>query len=183
MASIILYIACSLDGYIADDSGSVSWLDAFGDGGDDFGYTDFLQQVGTLLMGGRTYRQVLEFGEWPYPGKRTVVFTRHPVEGEAPPDVEFRHELTPALLETLRAGDSRAIWLVGGANLVAQVIRLQELDSCRIFIMPLVLGSGIPLFEPGLKLASLQLEQATPHAQGVVELRYRCGKQTAGNSG
>jgi len=180
MASIVLYIACSLDGFIADDTGGVSWLEAFGEGGEDFGYANFLQQVGTLLMGGRTYRQVFGFGEWPYAGKRTLVFTGHPGDGSKPPGVEFRHELTTAMLEALRTAESGLIWLVGGANLIAQVIRLGGLDSCRIFIMPIVLGAGVALFEPGLRLTGLQLEQATRHGQGVVELRYQLGRRPPG---
>ena len=79
---IRLYIATSLDGYIATPDGDVAWLEPFHAG--DYGYDDFLKGIGTLVMGRTTFDQVLGFGAWPYAGKRAIVLTSRPVE--TPPE-------------------------------------------------------------------------------------------------
>ena len=73
---IVLYIAKSLDGFIARKNGSVDWLDKFNETGEDYGYKKFLDTVDTLIMGNTTYKQVLGFGEFPYKGKDCYVFSR-----------------------------------------------------------------------------------------------------------
>ena len=76
MGELILYIAASLDGFIAGKGGDISWLDRFQDEQEDYGYGALLKRIGTLIMGGKTYRQVLGFGPWPYSGIRTYVVSR-----------------------------------------------------------------------------------------------------------
>ena len=76
MSEVILYIAVSLDGFIAPPNGSVDWLDEkrFQDGigeDEDFGYKSFLKNVDLIVMGRKSYDQILDFGEWPYPEKHT----------------------------------------------------------------------------------------------------------------
>jgi dihydrofolate reductase len=79
MSHLILYIACSLDGYIARPNGSVDWLDSFNQaGGEDYGYGDLLGRCGAIIMGANTYRQVLSFGPWPYAGIPCYVLTHRP---------------------------------------------------------------------------------------------------------
>ena len=76
MPTIILYIAVSVDGYIADADGGVGWLPSGDGGGDDYGYAGFYAGVDAIVMGRRTYEQVRGFGvAWPYPGKPAYVFT------------------------------------------------------------------------------------------------------------
>ena len=80
MSEVILYIAVSLDGFIAPPNGSVDWLDEkrFQDGvgeDEDFGYKTFLKNVDLIVMGRKSYDQILDFGEWPYPEKHIKVFT------------------------------------------------------------------------------------------------------------
>src|SRR3712207_517414 len=84
MPEVKLFIATSLDGFIADRDGGVDWL--FADG--DYGYAAFFDSIETLIMGRRTYEQVLGFGEWPYGEKPTYVFTRGAPGGDHP-HVEF----------------------------------------------------------------------------------------------
>ena len=90
MPRVIVYIAMSLDGFIADRDGGVGWLDDIhpSEADGDFGYAEFYDSVGSLIMGRATYDQVLDFGAWPYPGKPTCVFTSNP-PGDDHPDVEF----------------------------------------------------------------------------------------------
>ena len=83
MPQITLYIAASVDGYIADAAGGVGWLPSGDGGGDDYGYAGFYAGVYAIVMGRRTYEQVRGFGvPWPYPGKPAYVFTnRVPDDG------------------------------------------------------------------------------------------------------
>ena len=89
MRKVILYIAMSLDGYIADSGGGVGWLSEYGGSAGDDGYQEFAAEVDTVVMGMNTYRQItteLSPGEWPYGGMRCFVMTHSPAaapQGEA----------------------------------------------------------------------------------------------------
>ncbi|AKB34455.1 Dihydrofolate reductase [Methanosarcina siciliae HI350] len=87
---IKLYITCSLDGFIARKGGSVDWLTEYENRFEtDYGYSEFYSSIGTVLMGRKTYEQVLGFGVWPYGGKNTYVFTRQNKPLHREKDVEF----------------------------------------------------------------------------------------------
>lgn len=108
MPKVILYIASSLDGYIARADGSVDWLSLVDNQETDYGYSEFYARVDAIAMGSRTYEQVLDFDDWPYPGKPTFVFTHRPfapIEQDVTltdrsPD-EFLSELDPAGVRSL----------------------------------------------------------------------------------
>ena len=175
MPQTTLYIATSVDGYIADANGSVTWLPSGDSNGNDYGYAAFYASVDALLMGRRTYDQVLGFGDWPYPGKPAYVFTRYPTAA-APPGVEFVSADPAGFLSGLaprHPHSAAALWLVGGANLAEQFRRAGLIDEYRIFVIPIILGQGIPLFGGNAPPTPLCLESAPTHDGGAVELRYR----------
>ena len=162
MRKIILYLAMSLDGFLADAEGGVGWL-----GGEDpayegdYGYGAFYQTVDTLVMGWRTYRQVttqLSPGAWPYAGKTSYVLTHR----RLPDTREIRFTAGPplALLERLRREDGGGVWICGGAEVVRQALPL--VDELHLSVMPRLLGGGIRLFPEGeavpLHLASVRQE-------------------------
>ncbi|CAH1203544.1 IS1595 family transposase ISCac2 [Paenibacillus plantiphilus] len=146
---VVLYIAMSLDGYIARKDGSVDWLfDVEGDGGDN-GYSKFYSSIGAVVMGKKTYDDVLPLTEeFPYADKPCYVLSRSK-QSEAP-HVIFVNEPVEAFIAGLKEeameGD---IWLVGGGQLVQQFLSLQLIDDLYIAIIPKVLGEGIPLFPAG----------------------------------
>ncbi len=74
MTKVILYIAVSQDCFIADKEGGVGWLDKYQGGTDDCGYHEFYNSIDALVFGKNTYNQVLTFGPWPYPGKKSYIF-------------------------------------------------------------------------------------------------------------
>ena len=76
MIEIVYYVACSLDGFIATRDAGVDWLSTVEAEGEDYGYREFFDGVDAMLMGSRTYEQVLGFGQWPYGDKRCVVFSQ-----------------------------------------------------------------------------------------------------------
>ena len=174
MGKITLYIASSLDGFIADANGGVDWLPH--DDADDYGYAEFYRQVDALAMGRRTYDQIRGFGEWPYPGKPSYVFTGQPPAGAAladtPPGVRFVQTGPAGFAATVAARYSGTVWLVGGANLADQFRREGLIDEYRIFVIPIILGRGVPLFDGAAPPTALRLDGAQTYGNGMVELRY-----------
>lgn len=171
MGQIAYYVAISLDGYIADADGGVGWLPE--DDGEDYGYADFYDGVGALVMGRRTYDQVLGFGQWPYAGKSTYVFTSHPPD-DNPFGVEFFAGSAAEFVQSVAPNHSGAVWLVGGANLAEQFRREGLIDRFLVFVIPVALGKGIPLFDGdgGVDATQLRLESVQSYNNGVVGLEY-----------
>jgi len=170
-----VYIAASADGYIADPGGSVAWLDAYP--GVEYGYDDFIRSVGTVVMGRASYDLARSFGDWPYPDQRCIVLTRRlPEPPPAGAHVAFRSGDVGALAAELRAMEPAAapggdVWVMGGGRVIRQFLDAGALDTLEIYVIPLLLGGGIPLFPPGPG-HGLTLRGAQGFASGVVRLEY-----------
>lgn len=177
MPRVKLYIATSLDGYIADREGGVGWLSeaAASETDEDYGYEVFYKSIGSLAMGRKTYEQVLSFGAWPYAGKPSFVFSKDPPEGKHP-HVEFVSESPEAFVSNRVSEGGEDLWLVGGAGLVASFREHGLIDEYIISIMPVLLGEGIPLFDGAQPKASLDLANVQSYDSGVVQLRYVAGR-------
>jgi dihydrofolate reductase len=168
----LLYIATSLDGYIADENGEIGWLTEY-EGKGDYGYTDFINSVDTIIMGRLTYEQVLSFASWPYPGKKCYVFSRRRQEPDK--NVIFVHDNPAEFMRRLKQEPGANIWLVGGAGLVAAFLKDNLVDEFIISIIPIILGNGIPLFSlgnPQMKLSLL----ATRNYGELAQLHYALKK-------
>jgi dihydrofolate reductase len=166
MRKLILFIGTSLDGYIAGPNGEIDWL--FAD--QDYGYTDFYAGVDTVLMGRKTYDLSLSFGEYPYPGTQAFVFTRTPRAPDA--HASFVSQDIGAFVAALKRSTGKHIWLVGGGAIVAECLRHGLIDTFRLFVHPIVLGAGIPLFPLPLPRRALVLQRSREFASGLVELEY-----------
>lgn len=167
-AAFHLYIAVSIDGLIADAEGSVDWLNAY-ETGVDYGTEAFAAGMDALIMGRRTFDQICGFGEWPYAGKRVLVLTSRPI-ADPPPDVEATSDLAGAIVELREEGAQ--VWILGGASTAAACRDLGALDHLHLFIMPILLGDGVPLFAGEADPLDMTLETATTFDTGVVALRY-----------
>lgn len=163
-----LYMATSLDGYVADAEGGVDWLNAF-ETGVDYGTEAFMAEVDTLIMGRATYDQVVGFGVWPYAGKRTFVLTSRPT-ADAPEGVEGTSDLA-GLIAELREEGAQA-WIVGGPTAVDGCRAMGALDTVELFVMPILLGSGVPLFAEEAESLGLHLVSVDAFETGAVALRY-----------
>jgi dihydrofolate reductase len=171
MAETVLYIAASVDGFVADADGDVAWLDEYGDGESTDRYEAFFAGVDRLVMGSRTYEQVLGFGEWPYGSTPTVVVTRRDL-----PRATDAVELYAGDLATLARRLDREherVWLVGGALLARAFLRQGLVDVLRLHVVPVVLGQGVALFDDAGERTALTLVDATTSESGIVELHYR----------
>ncbi len=177
MPEVILYIASSLDGYIARPDGNVDWLDEVAAPADspeeDFGYAEFIAGIGTVLMGRVTYEQILTFGvEYPYPGTAGYVFSRTRA-GEGDENVEFVDGADiPRFVAQLKAASDKHVWLIGGGLLIREFLRLDLIDRFIVTLMPVILGEGIPLFPPTTPQIGLELVENLAFPGGMVQLTY-----------
>jgi len=179
MRKIILYIAISLDGKIADKNGGVEWLDSIPNPDtSDYGYSEFIESIDTTIMGNATYRQVLGFGIGnPYPGKKNYVITRDKslIKDDY---VEYISENIPEFIQQLKTQPGKDIWCVGGGEINGLFFNNHLLDEIRIFIMPIILGEGLPLAAGLENFEDLILIDQKKHSSGVVELIYIPGRPT-----
>ena len=173
MRKAVLFIAMSLDGYIADDNGGVGWLNGQDSDNENIDvYSDFVKDVDTILMGWNTYYQVtteLSPTEWVYSDFTTYVITHN--EMLSTQQIHFTNENPVDLLEKLKSKDGKDIWICGGANLVQQFMRDNVIDRYYISIIPTLLGSGIRLFENVGKEIKLKLLKTQTY-NGITDLIY-----------
>ena len=165
-----MYIAMSLDGYIARKSGNIDWLD--GDGSEpnaDFGYEEFYNSIDTVIMGRKTYDQILTFGEYPYKGTRGYVYTSE--KRDSKEDVIFTEEDAAELIGRLREEEGKDIWLIGGAGVIDDFIKKDLIDEYIVTVIPYILGDGISLFKDGNPELKLKLVKNETF-NGMAMLRY-----------
>jgi dihydrofolate reductase len=171
MAYITYYVAMSLDGFVARANGDVDWLDHYDVEGEDYGYSPFCDSQDAMVMGRKTYEQVLNFGVWPYSNKRCFVCTSQTLEPD--PNVTFWQQSIQEFADQVTTLKMKNVWLVGGTQL-AEAFRSEGLvHEYHISVMPILLGSGIPLFADRDHNAHLVLENSMTYPNGVVQLRYK----------
>lgn len=173
MRKIVLYIAMSLDGFIAEQSGGVDWLKGDGSEPDSKGsYPAFYESIDTVILGYNTYHQVATelFPEkWIYSGKKSYVLTHKDL-----PDTEhivFTKRNPGELLADLKGTEGGDIWICGGADIVNQLLELDLIDRYCISIIPMILGRGIPLFQNRSVQRALRLISTCSY-DGIVDLVY-----------
>lgn len=177
---IITYIATSADGYIARADGSVDWLDRPRPKGD-YGMGAFFRTIDTILWGRKTYDQNLAMtggkGGGFGPQVKNYVFTHRPPDSPAP-GVEFVNQPVALFAKRLRAEAGKDIWMMGGGGLIASFLDEGEIDEFIIHVIPVFLGEGIPLIQPGHRTVPLALVSSRRFADSVVRLHYRVLSRT-----
>lgn len=142
MPKIILYIAVSADGFIADKNGSVDWLEKYNS--EDYGYQAFYASIDTLVFGKNTYKQVVSFGQWPYLGKMSYVFTDEILE-PVNSDIQMEQGTILEFMKHINELPIERLWLMGGAQLAKSFYDLNLIDEIFLFVMPEKIGAGIAL--------------------------------------
>lgn len=145
---LIFYGAISVDGYIARENDALDWLLGT-EGEEEIGYSDFYATVDIILMGRKTYDQILIHSpdRFPYEGKQCYVFSRS-VAGSNDV-VEFVSDDIVAFTKSLKAKNDQNIWIVGGGEVLHPLIHARLVDEFIIQVAPSIIGWGIPLFLPG----------------------------------
>ena len=172
MRKVRLFIAMSLDGYIADSKGSVDWLDGQGDGETIDSYSEFVKDIDTVLMGWNTYHQIvteLSPNEWVYGNFTTYVITHN--EHSSTENIRFVNTNPANLVKELREEAGKDIWICGGASLAHQLMNADLIDGYYITVIPTLLGSGVRLFENGEREIKLRLINTRSY-NGMTDLIY-----------
>ena len=165
-----VFIACSLDGFIAGPEDDLSWLPHPPEG-EDYGYAAFMAEVGALLMGRNTYRVVEGFeGPWPYGETPVLVATHRPLEPKVSTVQAISGEIASLLKQADAAAAGKDVWVDGG-DLIRQALAAGLLDELIVSVVPVVLGGGAPLFS-GAERTQLELIEAKP-LPGLLQTRYR----------
>lgn len=176
MPKIILYIAVSLDGFIADKNDSVDWLDVYGDG--DYGFAAFIKNIGSIIIGKRSYDIGVK-QDW-YKGdtygNNPIVVVSETVPEEVSDQAEFYFvsNIKEAYEKAAELANGKDIYLFGGASLVQQFLNSSLLDEMYIHIAPILLGSGIRLFD-NLRDQRILLERldAQTYEHGLTTIHYK----------
>ncbi len=174
MGRIRVYIAMSMDGFIAGEDDDLDWLDAASpetSETDAVTFTGFMADVGALLMGRRTYDVVRGFeGPWPY-GDTPVLVATHRALDDAPDTVEgVSGSIDSVLDRALAAAAGRDVYVDGG-RMIQQAVDSGRVDELIVTVVPTLLGAGVPLFG-ALSTGPLQFEFAEPRRYGsMVQLR------------
>ncbi|MGN6714286.1 dihydrofolate reductase family protein [Anaerocolumna jejuensis] len=174
MRKVVLFIAMSLDGYIATKEDSLEWLfQTEGEG--DNGYSEFYETVDTIILGRRTYDWILDMegDNFPYKGRQCFVFSGSR-QGEDK-NVRFFHGDITDFITKLKQEEGKDIWVVGGGELLQHFISNRLVDEWIITIAPTVLGDGIPLFKKNDFETRLRLKGVRRFNQ-FTELRYETVK-------
>lgn len=165
---VCLFIATSLDGYIAREDESIDWL--FSD--QDYGYETFYEEVDTIVLGRHTWDKLKELGDYPYEGKKGIVLCSDSA-GQTDPYVTFITEPIETWLPRIKKEPGGTIWLMGGSKLVDECLQAGLVDEITLSIHPILLGHGIPLFRGKQPEAALELVSSKAYHTGLVQLVYR----------
>jgi dihydrofolate reductase len=177
----VYYAAMSLDGYIAESDDSIDWLMGYpgvepgpavttAEGG----YDEFYEDIGALVMGSVTYEWVLAHADsWPYPGKPSWVLTSRELRALDGQDIRFGSDFR----EMIESAGERKLWVVGGGNVASQFADAGLLDEVWVTVVPVVLGSGKPLFDRRMD-GLMRPTDVLPRASGMIELRFAVVRDT-----
>jgi len=142
-----VYIATSLDGYIATEDGDVDWLSEIPNpNNSDYGFNDFIQKIDAIVMGRNTFEKILSFGQWPYPKK---VFVLSNKLKEIPEELTDKVEIIAGDIKSVTAGLNKRGFLnlyIDGGKTIQSFLKENLIDEMIITRIPILLGSGIPLF-------------------------------------
>lgn len=173
MKKISLFIAMSLDGYIADNKGGVEWLTGQGNDVNNIdAYSGFVKDIDTVIMGWNTYHQIvteLSPDEWVYDDFKTYVIT-HKSKKSSDKKV-FTNDSPVELVRKLKEENGKGVWICGGANIIQQLVNEDLIDCYYITVVPTILGSGIRLFEKADHEIMLKLLK-TQSYNGMTDLVY-----------
>lgn len=173
MRKVVLFIAMSLDGYIADLNGNVDWLNGqSNEVENEDPYSEFAKTIDTVVMGWTTYHQIateLSPSEWVYRDFMSYVITHRAQADEE--NIKFVCESPSNLIRRLKDKNGKDIWICGGASIVQQLMQDGLIDRFHISIIPTILGSGVRLF--GTLDAELKLKLVeTRNYNGIMEVVY-----------
>jgi len=163
-----------MDGYLARADGGIDWLeDASGETGEDYGFRRFFSTVDVLVMGRNTFEKVLTFDKWPYGDKPVVVLSNRKasVPEHLAKTIEFTSGSPGELVKRLSERGAKHLYIDGGLT-IQQFLQAGLIHNLTIARIPILLGSGIPLFGPLSKDIQLRHIQTRSYPNGLVQSEY-----------
>lgn len=168
---LCLFIAMSLDGYIAKPDGDISFLDEMNQEGEDYGYNAYIEMVDTVILGRKTYDKILSMGvNSPYGNREVYVLTRTARENSG--KTIFYSDDLRSLVNDLKNNPGKNIYCDGGAEVIQQLLQAELIDELTISIIPIVLGTGIRLFDGIYPEQKLTLLESKSFPKGLTQLHY-----------
>lgn len=168
---IVLYIAMTLDGFIAKKDGSVDFLDKYNESGEDYGYKIFYKSVDSIIIGNTTYRQFGEKKEFMdyYKDKPIFVFSKKNNVTKNKENISFVNEDVESFCRKLKYNNT---WLMGGGSILKSFLDKDLVDEFIITIMPELLGNGIRLFQSEKAFNQLRIKDIKTFKMNVVQITY-----------
>lgn len=165
---VILYISQSLDGFIADNKGSVNWII-----GNNKEYAEkFIKNIDTVILGANTYKQIkneLAPDKWIYENLQSYVLTDEKIKNTE--NIKYVNMNIEKLINKLKQEKGKDIWICGGANLVNQCVKANLIDEYQITTVPVILENGVRLFEENNKKINLEFKEIKEE-NGLIMGRY-----------
>lgn len=173
---VVVNIATSFDGKIARENGGLNWLPGAEPGSpdlgfeEDFGMGEFFGSVDTLIMGRNTYEKVLSFGMWPYGNMKVIVMsqTLSQIDSSLEGDIQLSRENPQELIENLQTQGRRKVWIDGG-SVIRSFLESSLIQKVILTQFPIILGSGVSLFDGLTKDISLKHVETKVYPQGITK--------------
>ena len=164
-----VFIASSLDGYIATRDGRLDWLEAAADGNEDYGYDSFLESVDALALGRGTYDHIAHLDPLPFGNRPVFVFTHRPPSART--GVTFWRVSPRVAVDRWTVLGLRRVYVDGG-RLISDFLAEGLIDDLVLTKVPILIGEGLPLFHPSPRRTDLGLVSVKSWPSGFVNLEY-----------
>lgn len=171
MNKIILYIATSQDGFIADKNNSIDWLPQLKDDAEleAVGYNALISRIDTIVMGNTSFKQIMTFGDWAWPEKQTYVFSYEPLQTPLACITATNQSPKEFVAQIKKRSTGKDVWLLGGAQLAQSFAAEGLIDELILTIVPQCIGQGIPL---GVPFDAFKLIEEKKLMDGMIQDYY-----------
>lgn len=174
---VVVYIATSVDGYIAGPNDGMDFLSIVNEEGQDYGYFAFIETVDTVIVGRKTYDWVMtQVPEFPHADKESYIITRSPKPMAAHSGkgkVQYYAGDLKELVEKLKSQPGKNIFVDGGAAVVNSLLQAQLVDEIIVSVIPILLGDGVRLFQDGRPEQNLRFVSSKSFPKGLVQMHYQ----------
>lgn len=167
MRKISVFISMTADGMIARSDGRTDWILT----DQDYGFSQFFEDVDTLIMGRKTFEKCLNLGPWPYDKIKTYVFSKT-LEDQFGQSVSIINRDPSVFAEELKEKEGKKIWLVGGAEIIRILMKENIIDELILNIHKDIIGEGIKLFPLNMHSIFWTLQSSQEYPSGLIQTRY-----------
>lgn len=174
MRKISLFIAMSLDGYISKPNDDLSFLKLVEKEGEDYGYSEFISTIDTIIIGRKTYDYVLkEIGPSHYDNDQRDVYVITRTERPQVGRTIFYTGNSSELVKRLKSEEGKNIYCDGGAEIINELLKHDLIDEFKISVIPILLGNGTKLFKDGRPEQTLEFVAVKSFETGLTQLQYK----------